>query len=112
MLSLQNRLKKKKDFDRVFKKGKGFKEGFLFIKAAENGLETTRFGFVVSKTFSKKAVLRNKVKRKLREVVRNKASDLEKGFDIVLVAMKGLEKKNISEIEKIINSLFKRAKLF
>ena len=111
MLAQKNRLKKKKDFDRVFKKGKGFKENFLFMKAVKNGLEITRFGFVVSKAFSKKAVSRNKIKRRLREIIKSKESEVKKGFDVTLIVMKGLEKQDVSETEETVNNLFKKAKL-
>ena len=46
MFSKEQRLKKKKDIDWVFKKGKSFKQGFLILKAAKNNLNTSRFGFL------------------------------------------------------------------
>ena len=42
MLPKINRLKKQKDFERVYKKGKGYKEDFLFLKIVENGKKLTR----------------------------------------------------------------------
>ena len=75
MLPKKNRLKNKKDFERVFKQGKGFKEDFLFFKITKNNLKENRFGFIVSLKVSKKAVLRNKVKRRLREIIKKRAGD-------------------------------------
>ena len=111
MLPKVNRLKRKKDFERVFKKGQGFKEDFLFLKIARNNLKSSRFGFVVSKNFSKKATLRNKIKRRLRELVRINLNKIKKGIDGVLVANPGLETKDFWEIEEVVNKLFKKAKL-
>jgi ribonuclease P protein component len=111
MLSKENRLKRKKDFERVFKEGQGFKEDFLFLKIVKNNLKTSRFGFMVSKNFSKKATLRNKIKRRLRELVRINLVKVKKGIDGVLVAIPGLETKDFWEIEEIINKLFKKAKI-
>lgn len=111
MLSKDSRLKKKKDFEHVFKKGKGFKEGFLFVKLVKNNLKTTRFGFVVGYKVSKKAALRNKVKRRLREAVKAALPKIRKGLDVVLVADKGLETKGLVEIEAVVVKLFKRAKI-
>lgn len=112
MLPKVNRLKRKKDFEQVFKKGKGFKEDFLFLKINNNNLKNNRFGFVVSKDFSKKATLRNKIKRRLREIVRIKLKQIKKrGVDGVLVALPGLETKDFWEIEETVNKLFKRAKI-
>lgn len=112
MLPQQYRLKKKKDFERVFKKGKGLKETFLFLKFKKNKLQESRFGFLVSQKVSKKAVERNKVKRRLRELIRLKLPEIKKGIDIVLITKPGLEKKNFQEMEEMVNKLFKKAKLF
>jgi len=109
VLPKQNRLKKKKDFERVFKEGQGFKEDFLFLKIRKNKLKNSRFGFVVSKNFAKKSTLRNKIKRRLRELVRINLAKIKKGVDGVLVANPGLETKDFWEIEEVINKLFKKA---
>lgn len=120
MLTKVNRLKKKKDFERVFKEGQGFKEDFLFLKVVKKNLRTCRFGLVVSKNFSKKATLRNKIRRRLKELVKIKLARLKKeghlplgqGKDLVLVALPGLETKDFWEIEEILNKLFEKAKIF
>lgn len=109
MLPTQNRLKRKKEFQKVFNKGKGFKEGFLFFKIVKNNLKVSRFGFVVSKNFSKKAVIRNQIKRRLRKLVGAKLTKIKKGIDGVLVTQPGLETKDFWETEEIINKLFKKA---
>lgn len=111
MLPRQNRLKKRKDFDNVFKKGRGFKDPFLFLKIAENNLENSRFGIVVNKKSYNKACLRNKIKRKLSEAISKKIKEIKKGFDVVIVASTGLEVKRLLEIEEIINKNLKKARL-
>ena len=110
MLPKVNRLRKKKDIEGVFKKGKRFKEDFLILKTTKNTLSQTRFGFIVSRRVSKKATLRNKVKRRLREMVGKKAKKLKKGLDILLVACPGLETKDFWEIDEALNKLFEKAK--
>lgn len=111
MLPKLNRLKKKKDFEAVFKQGKGFKEDFLYLKIKKNNLKTKRFGLVVGKNFSKKAVLRNKIKRKLSEIIRLKMDKIQKGIDGVIVVYPGLEKRSFQELEEKINKLFKKASI-
>lgn len=112
MLPKTNRLKKKKDIERVFKNGKGFKEDFLILKVLKNDLENSRFAFIVSQKVSKKAVLRNKIRRRLSELVRLKIKEIKKGLDIVLLALPGLEERNFWETEETINKLFQKAKCF
>lgn len=111
MLPKQNRLKKKKDFERVFKKGQGAREDFLFLKFTKNNLKVSRFGFVVSQKISKKATLRNKTKRRLRDAVRMKLPGIKPGFDGAWVALKGLELESFPETKKTIDRILKKAKL-
>lgn len=111
MLAKKNRLRKKKDIERVFKEGKGFKEDFLVLKIVKNNLENSRFAFIVSQKVSKKATLRNKIRRRLRELVRLKIKEIKTGIDGVVMALPGLEKKDFWELEEIINRIFKKANL-
>lgn len=111
MLPKENRLRKQKDFDRVLKQGKGFKQGLLFLKIVPNGTDVSRFGFVVGKSFSKSAVMRNKAKRILRQIVRKKLPFVKQGMDGAIIAFKGLEKQDFSDMEKTIDILFKKAKI-
>jgi len=112
MLPKVNCLKRKKDFERVFKEGKGFKEDFLFLKFYLNNLKKSRFGIIVSQKISKKAIIRNKIKRRIRAVINSKLPKIKKGMDIVLVVLPGLETKDFWEIEDTINRLFEKAKIY
>lgn len=111
MLPKANRLTKKKDFERIFKEGRGLKEDFLLLKFLPNNLDTNRFGFVIGQRISKKAVIRNRIKRRLRELVRLELPIMKKGNDIVLLARPGLETKSSWEIKETLNKLFKKARL-
>jgi ribonuclease P protein component len=106
MLPQENRLKKKKDFEKVFKMGKGYREDFLFLKTTKNNLKESRFGFIVSKKISNKAVIRNKIKRRLRAIIQKKIPRMKKGMDIVIVTLPGIEDKSFQEIEKNVNKIF------
>jgi len=112
MLSKKNLLKKKKDIERVFKKGRGFKEDFLLLKAVKNSLSSSRFGFVVSQKVSKKAVLRNKIKRRLKEIIGVKLDRIKKDYDCLLIVLPGLENKDFWEMEDIVNRLFIKGSLY
>ncbi|OGZ20456.1 MAG: ribonuclease P protein component [Candidatus Nealsonbacteria bacterium RIFCSPHIGHO2_01_FULL_43_31] len=105
MLPKINRLKKKKDFEHVLKQGRGLKDGFLSLKFAQNGRDSTRFGFVVGRKVSSKAVIRNKIKRRLRELARVRLGEIKKGFDVVVVAGKGAGVENKEATATIFNHL-------
>lgn len=111
MLTKINRLRKENDFEKLFKKGKSFKNGFLILRVAQNDLKESRFGFIVSQKVSKKATLRNKIKRRLRDVIQRNIKDVKKNLDIALIALPGLEKKNFLETKETLNVLLKKANL-
>ena len=109
MLPDKNRLKKKKDFEKVLKEGKGFKKDSLILKVKKNKSKKLRFGFVVSKKVSKKAVVRNKIKRRLREAVKERIKKIDKNFDIIIITLPGAETKDFQEFRTIMEELFKKA---
>lgn len=110
MLAKKNRLTKKRDFEKVYKKCKTFKGDFLILKIAPNGLPTNRFAFIVSHKVSKKAVIRNKVKRRLRELIRSNVNNWGAGRDFIFIALPGLEKKKFCDAKKILDSFLGKLK--
>ncbi len=111
MLAKVHRLKRKKDFARVFKKGKGFRGQGLFLKALSGGANQSRFGIIVSQKISKKATERNKIRRRIRAAIFKKLPGLEDNFDAVIIALPGVEEKDFRTIEKTITELFKKARI-
>jgi len=55
------------------------------MRFAPNGGQKTRFGFVVGLRFSKKAVLRNKMKRQLSAAAEKHYYKIKPGYDIVVI---------------------------
>ena len=110
MLPKDNRLWKEKDFESVFKSNNGIRQGALFLRQETNDSDIIRFGFIVSKKFSKSAVERNRIKRILREVIKLRISKLKKGLDIIITVNPGAE-PDFSKINDDINLLFKKAKI-
>lgn len=108
MLKKENRLTKKKDFDEVYKKGRGLKADSLFLKIFDNQGNPTKFGIVISKKVSKKAVTRNKIKRVIREIIKN--IDFKEGFKIIIIVYPSIKEKGFNGIKEEINYLFKKAK--
>lgn len=107
MLKKENRLKKKRDFERVLQKGRGYKGDSLFLKVIKNEEAEARIGIIVSKKVSKKAVERNKLRRRIREIVRT--INLPSHFDAVVVAFPKASEKTFQELSLEIINLFKKA---
>jgi len=113
MLARKFRLRLKNDFKKVFELGKFYPEKFLAIKILSNGSDVPRFGFIVSKKVSKKATVRNKVKRRLRESVRLKIKSglIKDGFDAIVLTRPETAAKNFAEIDEAMNKLLKKARV-
>lgn len=105
MLATQNRLRQKKDIDRAFKSGRSLREGTFLMKALKNHLPDSRIGFIVSQKVAKKAVSRNRIKRRLRAIVGKNLECLQKGVDLLFVALPGSEKKNFASTKADIDKL-------
>jgi len=110
MLSKTNRLRKERDFENLFKRGKSFKKDFLILRVVQNNLGDSRFGFIVSQKVSKKAVLRNKIKRRLRDIVGRNIEEIIKGRDVALIVLPGFEKKSFLETKEALENLLKNIK--
>ena len=63
----------------------GFANGFLVLYARKNRTESNRVGVTVSKKLGK-AHIRNRVRRRIREVYRLNEELFQPGWDIVVVA--------------------------
>lgn len=109
--SLKRYRLKGKEFEEVLKKGKGFKSDNLILKILPKGKEK-RFGFLISKKILKKAVERNKLKRRLREILRENVEKIKEGTRIVFITLPGLEKKNFWELKKIFEKLLRKSGVF
>ena len=101
-------LTKPEQYRLVYSKGKSWGNDLLVMKALPNGLAFSRYGLSVSKRIGK-AVVRNRVKRMLREILRSKP--LEPGWDIIFIARPLTANVNYAELEKTIDSLLSQAQL-
>ncbi len=104
----KERLRKSSQFARVYKRGRTWAGDFVVLKTLPNGLEWNRYGFVTGKRLGK-AVVRNRVKRRLREVVR--ATPAKTGWDVVFVARNRAATANYHELEASVAVLLRRAKI-
>jgi ribonuclease P protein component len=100
-------LKKRQDFNNVLRNKKSLIGKLIFLKFIKNHLNNSRFGFVVSLKISKRAVIRNKIKRQLREIVRENLLNIKSGFDIVIIAKPEIVDKNYQNIKNDLENLFK-----
>ncbi|MDD7593865.1 MAG: ribonuclease P protein component [Peptoniphilaceae bacterium] len=78
------RLRKNEEFKRVYRRGvPAYNRDFKII-GYRNGTHANRYGFSLSKKFGK-AHERNKMKRRLREIVRTHQDAFPGGYDFVIL---------------------------
>lgn len=100
MLNSRNRLKKKINFARIeidgtMHQSKSFGMGIYNRKDED----PSRFGFVISTKISKLAVVRNKIKRIMSEVIRINLNKLKNGYDVLFLIKHQAVKMNKIELE-------------
>ena len=102
----QLRLRKRRDFDAVFQEGHVLAHSLLVLRNVPNQLQHNRYGFVTSKRLGK-AVVRNRVRRRLREGVRSLTT--QPGWDIVISARIPAAQANFQQLKSAVANLFARA---
>lgn len=102
----EQRLRRPRDFSAAYRSGRAHGNQTLVVRVRPNGGTATRFGFAVGKAVGG-AVVRNLVKRRLREIARGTAT--KPGLDIVVGARKPAAEATYQELERAFASLMRRA---
>ena len=92
-------LKKNSDFRRLYAKGKSAVSPYLVLYCRRNREGVNRLGYTVSLKLGH-AVVRNRVRRRLREIVRLNSPKLKSGWDIVVVARTRCVDADYRDLEK------------
>jgi ribonuclease P protein component len=86
-----HRLRRRQDFQQVYQYGKRHQQVHLtlrslqhLLKSTTENLPATRFGISVSKTVSKKAVVRNLLKRQVKAALRQLLPQIASGWSVVI----------------------------
>ncbi|MBO8160186.1 MAG: ribonuclease P protein component [Thermosipho sp. (in: Bacteria)] len=105
------RLKLRKDILRVYKNGQSIQSDWFVILYIKNELSYSRFAISVKRKFGK-AVKRNKLKRWIRESIRNNKELIPCGFDYLIIVRKKLSEEfntlSYEEFSKKFLSTFER----
>lgn len=104
------RIKKNEDFQKVFKKGKSFaNRQFVVYSLAKPLQQDFRVGLSISKKIGN-AVMRNQVKRYVRQAFLELKEDVKGGYDYVIIARVPAAKLDFHETKKSIEHVLKVAK--
>lgn len=101
-------LTKSEQYASVYNKGSSWISDLVVMKALPNGLTFSRYGFSVGRRVGG-AVVRNRVKRRLREILR--LLPLAPGWDIIFIARPQTASASFASLKKLVQGLLSRAGL-
>ena len=78
-------LRAREDFARISAKGRSRSDRLMVVRFVPNGRDHDRFGISTGRRLGG-AVQRNRVRRRLREILRRSPNDSGRGWDILVVA--------------------------
>lgn len=104
-------IKKTKSFKLVYNNGRHVANNLFVMHTIENDTGDNRLGISISKKVGK-AVIRNRIRRLIKESFRLKKDKLIKGFDIVIVGRRAVsdmpKEGSFIMVDKSIDSLLRR----
>lgn len=106
-----NRLRHNREYRAVYRTGKSVANRAIVVYFARNRLNTIRAGFSVSKKIGK-SVVRNRVRRLIKEAFRLHIDDIKPGYDIIFIARTGHKELKYADIERSVMDVLKRAGLY
>ncbi|MFA5004379.1 MAG: ribonuclease P protein component [Candidatus Saccharimonadales bacterium] len=111
MIGRKNRFHGRASLNYVYKRGQVTRSQYASLKYVTNDRRRDyRLAVVVSRKVSKLAVVRNRIRRRLYEVVRNKAGSINGAYDMVLMVYDAqLATMPAEVVEKTIDQLLKKA---
>ena len=106
------RLTRSEDFKRVRRDGKSYAHPLVVLIAlnSESDQPRVRVGVAAGRTVGT-AVIRNRTKRLLREVMRTLLPNIASNLDLILIARPGLASATLEDTHQAIDNLLKRAKI-
>lgn len=111
MLKRVNRLKKRYQFNYVYKSGEHFSCEHLVLYVSSSKTKSIKVGFAVTKKVGH-AVVRNKIRRRLREIVQKQLPNLKQNYNIIVVAKENIAGASFEKLSIEMNKLLKKANLF
>ncbi|MGI6176856.1 MAG: ribonuclease P protein component [Eubacterium sp.] len=101
-------LRKKTDFDAIYKTGKSVGDRYVVVFAKPNGLGYRRTAFLASKKVGG-SVERNRARRLMKESYRSLSENCKDNFDLIMIARAAINGKKCGEVEASLRSALKRA---
>lgn len=92
-------IKKRHEFSEIFRYARHIQNNLLVVYISENSQEKLRYGICVAKKIGS-SVNRNRVRRRLREIVRKSLHRMERKIDILIVARYPCKEASYQQIQE------------
>jgi ribonuclease P protein component len=106
----EKKLRKTKEYATVYRRGEKIYGKYVLLFFMPNQQEISRFGVVTTKKVGN-AVIRNKWRRRIKEIVREYGDDLQSGYDIIVLARPRIKESEFSSVKKDITRVLRKARL-
>ncbi|QCX33591.1 ribonuclease P protein component [Caloramator sp. E03] len=106
----EEKVRKNAHFRYIYRKGKAINNDLLVLYIVKNGKNINRVGISVSKKIGK-SVVRNRVKRLIRECFRKNKDSIKKGYDFIFIARKKSAMANYYDIYDSVKNLINKGGL-
>ena len=103
-------LRYKRDFDRLYKKGRSVADRYVVVFHIDNGLGYSRKAFLASKKVGG-AILRNRARRLMKESFRKLEHEIKPGTDILMIARNTIVGTNLAQVEESMRKALVKSKL-
>jgi len=105
MLQKRFRLSADSDIEKAFRTGRSVRSRLVGCKVIYKEEGDSRFAFVVSTKISKSAVVRNRIKRRMREIVRSSFKSLARPADVMIMAQSPAKEADFAELQADMQTL-------
>jgi len=100
-------LRRKADFDALYKKGRSAGDRYVVIFCRENGLSGNRTAFLASKKVGN-SVARNRARRLMKESYRLSRGSIGDGYDLIFIARSTINGKKCGDVRRSMESGLRR----
>ncbi len=105
------RLSRQKDIEACLREGKRYKHPLMTLYVRWREGEGRRIAFSVGRKVAKKATMRNRIKRWLREAYRTKRWAMKEGVDLFVIAQPACAAANFQSVDAALTELLLKAKV-
>ncbi len=102
------RLRKNMEFRKVYSHGKNYWNRNLTLYVKKNNIDETRVGYTITKKIGN-SVVRNKLRRRMKEIYRLNFHRIETGYDLVFVPKRNIVNLSYEKLDSSMIHIMRKA---